>query len=190
MNTYWYYAQRTDTFDFSKYREWMGVKRAHLTSLITLDSMLFPDPQPEIIDDDWPWIMTLGDSVFQCFSNLDYLLKRSDATGVPYRILGAVFEPDEECSATSPDTHFEFAGYDIMDRGEISTLTNCGSLEDIFDERGLLPNGLLPTFEKSDTVRNTMQRLYPNDWHMQACHVWAVWQMKIPKIIMQDTHVT
>jgi hypothetical protein len=68
---------------------------------------------------------------------------------------------------------FEFLGYDLVDVGDASALTNCGGFPEVFANRELSSKGLLTSHARAIEVQGRLRTMYPDEPHAD-CHVWAV----------------
>jgi len=159
-----------DGTKWQKYIEWSGLTQ--LAELVSLDPILCPPVLDDVRDEYWQHIVN-EDFMLAFFLDADFL--RRQVSKVQRKNLLCVFRNPSE-PPISPDTSFEFAGYDLVDvQHSASALTNCGGFPDAFSNFELSTVGLLPDFNRAVEVQKLLRQRHPEEPHAN-CHLWAIFR--------------
>lgn len=151
------------------YRVFSGF--AHVSEVVTLDSIICPDLIDELRAEDWKHNVP-EDFRTRLFRDVQYLLNRQLLNQSQHQLLAALENPDAE--ATLPDG-FTRCGHDIMDSclGN-STLTNSGPIPKAFSPSEVNDFGLIDDRDRAFAIRDAMRSLEPDDPHLEHCEVWLL----------------
>ena len=154
---------------FDGYRDFSGF--AHITELVTLDSMMCPDIITDLRDEDWKYNVHENFKT-ELFRDANYLLKRQPLEASKHQLIAGLECPDTWCD---PPPGFVLCGHDIMDSyfGN-STLTNCGPIPEAFTPADVNSFGLIDKREMAFDIRDRMRELQPDDDHLGECEVWLL----------------
>jgi hypothetical protein len=144
---------------------------AHITELVTLDSMMCPDIITELTAEDWDHNVH-DDCRINLFRDAEYSLTRQPLDASRHQLIAALENPN----AIDPvPTGFVLCGHDIMDSyfGN-STLTNRGPITEAFSPSDVNQYGLIDDRDQAFSIRDTMRKLQPDDPHLGACEVWLL----------------
>jgi len=154
-----------------KYLAWSGLH--HLKQVITTDGCLCPHALKELSPEDWKHNIQ-RDLMIDYFRDLAYLLDRVENMS-NLNVLGSVHQPSGFFPHGFIDSRFEFAGYDLVDKGmSISALLNCGGFPESFSNSELNESGLLTTFERAKKVQSDLFINNPEETHAD-CDIQALW---------------
>ena len=127
MSEIWFTA--TEKFNPSLGRKWIEfynwAKIPQLKEIISLDSSYRPKELLNLIESDWDYNIH-QDYLIAFFRNLEYVLKRFSGRKDSVNILAVSLEPDFDVRETFNDNRFIFQGYDLVGKGNVSAITNCG----------------------------------------------------------------
>jgi hypothetical protein len=70
---------------------------------------------------------------------------------------------------------FEFLGFDLAEKSEISALTNCGGFDETFTYKDLNAFGLIPDFPSARRIQADLAMNNPNEEHAD-CLLFAIWR--------------
>lgn len=153
------------------YVQW--AKIPNLIEIVSLDGMLCPPLITTFVDEDWPYLMQVGDRLE--FKDLRYLTGRV-ANPASVNILAAIRNPASPTYPSMPE--FEFVGYDLIeDATGISALTNCGGFWNSFSNDELNAFGLLDNFLRAGEVQRILPERNPGESHAE-CELYALWRLK------------
>jgi hypothetical protein len=127
-------------------------------------------------EEDWNYIVYGEEAAATFFRDVDYLLSRIKAA-TEYQVLAVLREPTQSAVQSYADKRFEFKGYDLIDQGGISAISNCGGFDLAFSDNDLSAWGLVPDHESAYRIRDLLRKHYPDEPHAD-CAVWAIWRMK------------
>lgn len=157
---------------WQRYFEWAEIPQ--LTELVSLDGMLCPSLIDFETAEDWNHGVQVGER-FE-YSDLEYLLKRACACA-DCNVLAVYRNSPRHIDALPTSRQFAFAGYDLIeDLTRISALVNCGGFPESFSTSELNHFGLIDSFERASTVRESLARNNPQEAHAQ-CEVYAIWRL-------------
>ena len=163
----------TDGEKWLKYFEWAKIPA--LKEVVSLDTCLCGHLIKDFLDEDWKHIVC-EDFRLSYFKDLDYLLKR--VFDVQRRnILGLYRNPAEHISVPPSNRDFNFMGYDLIeDATQISALSNCGGLFEVFGNGELNSSGLISQFNRASEVKKLLAEKYPEEPHAD-CEMYAIWRL-------------
>ncbi|MFM7115109.1 MAG: hypothetical protein ACKO0N_00595 [Planctomycetota bacterium] len=172
--TEWLYTLRgrltsSDSPGFHEYRLFSGF--AHISEVVTLDSMLCRDLIDELQAEDWQHNVheDYRTHLFRC---AEYLMERQPLDPSLHQVIAARESP---AKSDQVPNGFVRCGHDIVDSyvGN-STLTNCGPIPEAFSPSEVNGFGLLDDRERAFAVRDAMRSLQPDDPHLGRCEVWLL----------------
>jgi hypothetical protein len=159
-----------DGTKWQKYIEWSGLTQ--LAELVSLDPILCPPVLDDVRDEYWQHIVN-EDFMLAFFLDADFL--RRQVSKVQRKNLLCVFRNPSE-PPISPDTSFEFTGYDLVDvQHSASALKNCGGFPDAFSNSELSTVGLLPDFNRAVEVQKLLRQRHPEEPHAKR-HLLAIFR--------------
>ncbi|MBT9316470.1 hypothetical protein [Leptothoe spongobia] len=162
--------------DWHSYLKFSGF--AHITEVITLDSILCSDLIDDLIDEDWSHNIQ-ADHRITWFTNLAYLRHRITWRTGQDQLLAILENPTQIHQVPSG---FEFCGFDILDDHDSnSVLTNCGPFPSIFSSSDVNTLGLLSDLEKANTIAAKIRTQFPDEPHCRNCRVWQI--ARDPKLL-------
>jgi hypothetical protein len=173
-------------FSWAKFIEFS--KLAHLTELVSLDTMLNGSIVEQDNENPEDWKFSVVDNLYVTglFNSLNYVVEKVKGKE-RFNLLTVVKEPDHKCEEIEiPD--FEFVGYELLDKDySTSALSNCGGFDETFQPSDLNQYGLINTFEMAYNIR---ERLFANnpDEHHADCYVLAVWRHKEKGRVKDTNH--
>jgi hypothetical protein len=156
--------------EWGRYVAWSGLTQVQ--ELVSLDTMLCPSVVGELIDTDWPHIVSES-FMLDYFTDLDFLVERAgDLTGK--NLLCVFRNPEAAPSFPRSQMRFELLGYELVDvTGAASPTTNCGGFPDIFSTAELNRYGLFDSIERAREVQAALYGKYQGRDHTWT-HLWAV----------------
>ncbi len=177
MSEIWFTAIKK--FDPSVGEEWQKFfSRAQIPQLkevISLDSSLRPQELWELIESDWQHNIH-EDYRIAFFKDLDYLLKRFSEKRGSVNILAVCLEPLFDVRETFQDHRFIFQGYDLVGKGDVSAITNCGGFDKVFQSSDISAVGLFDAFDFAKQTQKQLVEYYPDEYHASS-ELWAIWKM-------------
>ena len=177
MAEIWFTA--TEKFDLSlgdkwrKYFEW--AKIPYLKEVISLDSSRRPPELWNLVKSDWEHNIQ-EDYRIAFFKDLDYLLEPFAERQNSVNILAVCLEPSFDVRETLQDNRFVFQGYDLVGKGDVSAITNCGGFDKVFQPIDISEVGLFDSFDFAKQVQKQLLEYYPDEYHAST-ELWAIWKM-------------
>ena len=159
---------------WDKYIEWSRLTQ--LTELISVDGMLNevlfePDRNNE---DEWNFIVADDHYETGFFATLDYVLKKVGNI-TTFNLLAVTIEPTQNCKTVKID-HFDFIGYDLLDKDySVSALSNCGGFDETFLPSELNQFGLIDDYGKAYDIKKRLLENNPEEHHADT-NVIALWR--------------
>ncbi len=178
MSGVWFTA--TKKFDpsigeeWAKYYDWARIPQ--IKEVISLDSARRPPELWNLIDTDWDHNIH-QDYLIAFFWDLDYLLGRFSNKRDSINILAVCLEPSFEVREMYQDSRFEFQGYDLVEAGSVSAISNCGGFDKAFEASDISEVGLFDTYIFARKTQGLLRKHYPSEHHAD-CELWAIWKMK------------
>jgi hypothetical protein len=159
--------------DWKKYLEFLG--RDDLTRVVTLDAILCPSVIEVEKQEDWDALPPDAMSM-NFFFDLGLVQRRAAAATKRCNVLAVIKEPRADDVERFAAEGFEFAGFDIVDKGdEVSAILNCGGFPESFSNSELSHStGLIQSIERAYQIRDDLANFNPDEYHAD-CNVWAVW---------------
>ena len=155
---------------------WSEIDLSHLKEVISIDQMLCPSVVGELME-ELRYQVLLGKHILDLFINLDYVLSRI-VTDKKFVVIAAMHEPALGLVEGFKDERFIFKGYDLMDDGSISALTNCGGGFNLaYSRDDISESGLVVDSQRVFEIKDNLKKYYPYDNHAD-CTVWALWKMR------------
>lgn len=184
----WFIATETftshDIESWAKYVSWSHL--GHLDEVVSLDPMLCPTLLPEIKDEYWPHIVN-EDFMLNLFVDLDFLLEQLPQN-TEHNLLCVYRNPGDPPPYELP-IGFEFLGFDLVDvEGSASALTNCGGFPDVYDNRELSPQGLVPSYTRARQIQAELRSKHPDEHHAD-CHLWGIARSVQPHSSLERSRV-
>jgi len=169
----WYTAIKK--YDASIGNEWAKyysyVKIPQLRELISLDHNLRPKELWELIDSDWNYNIQVSYFI-SFFWDLNYVLKRFENIRDKVNVLAVCFEPSFEVRESFKDHRFEFYGYDLVERGDSSIISDDPIYYKAFEINDISEAGLFTTYDFAHNI----QKYLDQQFHV-GCDLWAIWKM-------------
>lgn len=110
------------------------------------------------------------------YTSLEYVRKIAGNCPV-YNLLAVVKDPEKECAGFEMDG-FEFAGYDLIDKGfGYSALSNLGGILSPIKSSDLNEYGLISQLVDAQLIQSKIGILY-TDLEQAQTHVMAIWRHK------------
>lgn len=164
-------SQRGDAW--TRYVEWSGY--AHLSEVVSIDTILCPSLIDALIDEDWNFNVHANHRV-HCFRDYEYLKRRIAYDAAQHNLLALIEAPDRQLSVSDAwPSAFNFCGYDILDvDNSISLLLNCGAFPSVFGPEDVNQFGLLDQFPRAVEIARSLRQLFPDDFHCGNCRIWAI----------------
>ncbi len=177
MSEIWFTA--TEKFDPSLGEEWVKyynwAKIPQLKEIVSLDTTHRPQELWELADSDWEYNIH-KDFLITFFWDLNYLLKRFGDKRDRVNILAVCLEPSFEAREMFKDPRFEFQGYDLVGKGDVSAISNCGGFDLAFQSSDISEVGLFASYSFAREVQEGLRQQYPDEQHA-SCELWAIWRM-------------
>jgi hypothetical protein len=177
MEEIWFTA--TKKFDPSvgdewwKYIDWAGIPQ--LKEVVSLDSSRRPPELWNLIESDWEHNIH-EDYRIAFFKDLDYLISRFGEKRDSVNILAVCLEPSFDIREALQDNRFLFQGYDLVGKGDVSAITNCGGFDKVFQPKNISEVGLFASFDFAKQVQKQLLEYYPEEYHAST-ELWAIWKM-------------
>jgi hypothetical protein len=155
--------------EWIKYQGWAKIPQ--LRELISLDHNLRPTELWELIESDWNYNFHV-DYFISFFWDLNYVLKRFENIRDKVNVLAVCLEPSSEVRESFKDRRFEFHGYDLVETGDSSIISNDPLFYKAFEINDISETGLFTTYDFARKINNYLQQhfyVYPD--------LWAIWKM-------------
>ena len=169
----WYTAIKK--FDPTIGQEWIKnqsfAKIPHLRELISLSNFLRPRELRELIDSDWNYNIQVSYFI-SFFWDLNYVLKRFENIRDKVNVLAVCFEPSFEVRESFKDRRFEFYGYDLVERGDLSIISDDPLYYKAFEINDISEAGLFTTYDFARRIQKYIQHHSHDDFDL-----WAIWKM-------------
>jgi len=122
-------------------------------------------------------VVSIDVALFPCVERifLDEKNAKTQAIANDVQILRVCYIASEVASVAETIDGFDFCGYDLIDRFEISALTNCGGFDNAFTHKDLNAFGLIPNYQSARKIQLDLESKYPDEEHAD-CLLFAIWR--------------
>jgi hypothetical protein len=177
MSEIWYTATRkfdpSIGGDWISYFNWANIPQ--LEEVISLDPTHRPQELCQLVDADWEYNIH-KDYLTTYFRDLAYLIERFAGKLDVVNILAVCLEPSSDVLETFKDDRFVFQGYDLVGKGDVSAITNCGGFDKAFQAKDISKVGLFDSYRFAREVQKRLRQHYPFEPHAK-CELWTIWKM-------------
>lgn len=149
-----------------------------LVEVVSLDTMLCPNVIPP--EAEWDGGRPIHGlpcaeiAMSGFFEDLDWLRARVGVR-TDAMILRVVQQPTDDDLVESP-SGFRFEGFDLLDDGLTSALTNCGGIDELLPHQAA--NGLIPDARVARELCDELERKYGDVERHRVTDVWAIWRLE------------